>query len=157
MKLHQLIPTTTRSKKRLGRGIGTGRGKTGGRGTKGAKARGKIPLGFIGGTLPLYKKLPLRRGLGNPKVSVKMLPINVSSLAVLKPNSKVDIEILIQSGIVKEKEIRKVGVKIVGNGDLNIPLTVAVPISKSAAAVIDKAGGKVILQLKDHPERSRRI
>lgn len=157
MKLHQLIKTTTRSRKRVGRGIGSGKGKTAGRGTKGAKARGKIPLGFIGGTLPLYKKLPFRRGLGNPKVSAKMLPINVSSLAVLKPSSKVDIAILIQSGIVKEKEIRKVGVKIVGKGDLNIPLTVAVPISKSAAAVIEKAGGKVIRQLADHPERSRRI
>lgn len=143
MKLHQLIPTTTRSKKRLGRGIGTGRGKTAGRGTKGAKARGKMPLGFIGGTLPLYKKLPFRRGLGNPRVSAKMLPINVSSLAILKPRSKVDIEILIQSGIVKESKIKKVGVKIVGKGDLNIPLTVLLPISKSAAAVILKAGGKI--------------
>lgn len=143
MKLHQLIKTTTRSRKRVGRGIGSGKGKTAGRGTKGAKARGKIPLGFIGGTLPLYKKLPFRRGLGNLKASVKMLPINVSSLEVLKPNSKVDIEILIQSGIVKEKEIRKVGVKIVGKGDLNIPLIIAVPISKSAAAVIAKAGGKI--------------
>lgn len=143
MKLHQLIKTTTRGRKRVGRGIGSGKGKTAGRGTKGAKARGKIPLGFIGGTLPLYKKLPFRRGLGNPKVSVKMLPINVSSLSIFSSHSKVDIASLIQSGIVKEKEIRKVGVKIVGRGGLDIPLTVSLPTSKSAAAVIEKAGGRI--------------
>ena len=57
--------------KRLGRGIGSGKGKTGGRGSKGQKARGKVPLAFAGSNLPLYKKLPLRKGLGNRKVSGK--------------------------------------------------------------------------------------
>ncbi len=71
MKLHQLSVVSHRSKKRVGRGLGSGKGKTGGRGTKGQKARGKIALGFIGGTLPLYKKLPYRRGLGNAKQTQK--------------------------------------------------------------------------------------
>lgn len=70
MKLNQLIKVKTKNKKRLGRGIGSGKGKTAGRGTKGQKARGKIPAGFVGAT-PLYKKLPLRRGKGNPKLSKK--------------------------------------------------------------------------------------
>lgn len=68
MKLHQLTKIKTKDKKRLGRGIGSGKGKTAGRGTKGQKARGKIPQTFTGG-LSLYKKLPLRRGYGNPKMS----------------------------------------------------------------------------------------
>lgn len=65
MKLNQLPKLKNRGKKRLGRGLGSGKGKTAGRGTKGQKARGKIPVNFSGAGLALYKKLPLRRGKGN--------------------------------------------------------------------------------------------
>lgn len=70
MKLHELMKVRAKSRKRLGRGLGSGKGKTAGRGTKGQKARGKIPATFVG-SLPLYKKLPLKRGQGNPKPSKK--------------------------------------------------------------------------------------
>lgn len=70
MKLHELMKIKTKNRKRLGRGLGSGKGKTVGRGTKGQKARGKMPAGFVG-NLPLYKKLPLRRGKGNPNPSKK--------------------------------------------------------------------------------------
>ena len=79
-----------RHKKRLGRGIGSGKGKTAGRGTKGQKARGKIPATFVG-SLPFYKKLPLRRGQGNPKLSDKLVPIKLSKLNVFKSKTVVDL------------------------------------------------------------------
>ena len=69
MKLNELVKLKSRGKKRVGRGLGSKLGKTAGRGTKGQKARGKIPAGFTGAGLPTYKKLPLRRGLGNPSPS----------------------------------------------------------------------------------------
>ena len=62
MQLHKLFKTTDKKAKRVGRGLGSGKGKTSGRGMKGQKSRENIPAGFIGGTLPLYKKLPYRRG-----------------------------------------------------------------------------------------------
>lgn len=71
MRLNELIKIVSIKNKRLGRGVGSSKGKTAGRGTKGQKARGKIPAGFSGGGLPAFKKLPLRRGLGNPSPSKK--------------------------------------------------------------------------------------
>lgn len=131
-------------KKRLGRGHGSGRGKTAGRGTKGQKAREKIKLGFEGGQLPLIKRLPLRRGKGRNK-SLKPGPIvvNIKYLNVLPKGSLVDLETLIQTRIVKEDEARQFGVKILGDGELNIPLTVKLPCSGGAKEKIEKAGGKV--------------
>lgn len=143
MKLHQLPKTHARSKKRLGRGLGSGKGKTGGRGTKGQKARGKIPALFAGGGLALYRKLPFRRGWGNKKASVKALPVDISKLVVFKNKAEVSLESLIEQGVVK-KEALKRGVKIVGNGTLKSSLVVKVSTSKSAAQVIEKAGGKVV-------------
>lgn len=142
MKLHQLIKITARSKKRIGRGIGSGKGKTAGRGTKGQKARGKIALGFAGGALPLYKRLPFRRGLGNPKRSVKPRPLSLSKLSFFKEGASVDLENLIQAGLISVKEARKRGVKIVGSGKTR-KLIVNLPTSKAAAAKISQAGGKV--------------
>lgn len=144
MKLHQLPKTTTRSKKRVGRGIGSGRGKTATRGTKGQKARGKVALGFIGGTLPLYKKLPFRRGLGNPKISGKMLPVKVSHLNNFKTGEEVDLSALIGAGLVKEKQAIRWGVKIVGDGEIKVPLKVKLPTTRSAARKIKQAKGEVI-------------
>lgn len=141
MKLHELLKVKTRSKKRLGRGLGSGKGKTGGRGTKGQKARGTIPVTFTGG-LSLYKKLPLRRGKGNPKASAKMKIINLDKLNVFKSKEVVDMEKLISAKIISEKEAKQ-GVKILGNGEINQILTVKLPVSDSARKKIEKSGGKV--------------
>lgn len=141
MKLHQLIKINTKSKKRVGRGIGSGLGKTSGRGSKGQKARGKIPVGFSG-NLPLYKKLPLRRGLGNRKISSKPKLLNLTSLNVFKAKTVVDIERLVEEKIISRKDLKK-GVKILGDGEINTSLIIKLPVSKSAKEKILKKGGKV--------------
>jgi len=144
MKLENLPKITERKKKRLGQGHGSGRGKTAGRGTRGQKARNKIPLSFEGGALRLIKRLPFRRGRGKNKVfRKKPIEINVKVLNLLKKNSIVDIEILAKSKIVDKNEAKIYGVKILGDGDLSIPLTVKLPVSKGAERKILKAGGKV--------------
>ena len=143
MKLHLLPKTTKTKQKRLGRGIGSGRGKTSARGTKGQKARGKIPQGFTGENLPLYKKLPYRRGLGNRKVSVKQLVIDVTRLERIKAKTIVEVSTLIDHKMVDARQATVKGVKIVGKGPLTVALTVKLPTSKAAAAAITKAGGSV--------------
>lgn len=140
MKMHQLLKTNDISKKRLGRGLGSGRGKTGGRGSKGQKARGKIPVGFVG-SLPLYKKLPLRRGLGNVKITSKLKPISLSLLNKVSPKSIVDLEQLLKFGIIKPKDAKQ-GVKILG-GKIEKALTLKLPTSASAKKEIEKNGGKI--------------
>lgn len=142
MKLDNLPKIMTPSKKRLGRGLGSGKGKTGGRGTKGQKARGKVRLGFVGGGLPLYRKLPLKRGKGNPRLGVEAFPLNLSKLGNLKSGSVVDIDTLIENKIVSKRNAKK-GVKILGTGDIKIPLSVQLPVSKLAGEKIISAGGKV--------------
>lgn len=143
MKLSQLIKVIAKGKKRVGRGIGSGKGRTAGRGSKGQKARGKIPLGFAGGALPLYKKLPFRRGLGNPRVSAKLMPIDTAELSVFKSGSVVNLQSLIERGIVKEKDGQKYGVKIVGNKKMKVALKVKLSATAAATKVIEQAGGKV--------------
>lgn len=143
MKLHELTKIVSRSKKRLGRGLGSGRGKTSGRGTKGQKARGKIPTSFIGGTLPLYKKLPLRRGKGNHKLGIKPKVINLSSLEVFKANNTVDLEAIIAQGLVKQKDALKYGVKILGGGKLEKSIKVNLPMSLQAQKRKEKAVGGI--------------
>lgn len=146
MKLSSLPKTTKKSTKRVGRGAGSGRGKTAGRGTKGQKARGKLPIThphYEGGQRPLFKRLPLRRGKGNPKISKKPIIVNLKTLNILPKNSQVDLDLLVKSQIVAHDDALAYGVKILGDGQINIPLTVKLPISKSAAAKIAKAGGKV--------------
>lgn len=141
MNLHQLLKVKTKAKKRLGRGLGSGKGKTGGRGTKGQKARGTIPVTFTG-SLSLYKKLPLRRGKGNAKVSTKVKVVNLSRLSVFKAKEVVNIEKLIEAKIISSKEAKK-GVKILGNGEIDKILTIKLSVSDSAQRKIEKAGGKV--------------
>lgn len=144
MNLSQLLTVKARSQKRVGRGLSSGKGKTAGRGSKGQKARGSVARGFIGGTLPIYKKLPFRRGLGNSKRSSKMLPLSLSSLSVFKAESTVDLEGLIKQGIVKKSEAQKYGVKIMGTGEIDKALIVKVPVTSAAVVKIEKAGGKVV-------------
>lgn len=146
MELNKLSKITKRSKKRLGRGLGSGRGKTSGRGTKGQKARGKVKLGYEGGQLSLVKRLPFRRGRGrNISLRHKPLIINVKFLNLLPAKTEVDIKTLVKYGILKEEDAG-FGVKILGEGSLTKPLIVRLPSSKGARKKIEVAGGKVELQ-----------
>lgn len=144
MSLNKLTKISKNKKRRLGQGHGSGRGKTAGRGTKGQKARRNIPLFFEGGALPLIKRLPFRRGKGKNKV-FKPSPVilNVKVLNLLKKDTIVDIDSLIKNRIVDENDAKAYGVKILGDGELKVSLTVNLPVSKSAAVKIQKAGGKV--------------
>lgn len=140
MKLSQLKKITTRSKKRLGRGHGSGKVKTSGRGTKGQKARGKIPVGFEGGQLPLIKRLPLLRGKGkNASRKAKAFAVNVGRLDLLPAKSVITVEALRKQGLIGD--VTKV--KIVGNTKLSNAYTVKVSSSQAAKSAIEKAGGKV--------------
>mgnify|MGYP001568671822 CR=1 FL=1 len=144
MKLSSLTKITKTRKKRLGQGHGSGRGKTAGRGTKGQKAKGKIPLSFEGGALTLIKRLPFMRGKGKNKAFKKgPIIVNVKVLNLLKKGTIVDVKSLIESQIVDADYAKKHGVKILGDGDLSVSLIVKLPVSKGALKKILKAGGKV--------------
>ncbi|QQG43635.1 MAG: 50S ribosomal protein L15 [Candidatus Daviesbacteria bacterium] len=132
-----------KNKKRIGRGIGSGKGKTAARGSKGQKARGAVPATFVGGGLPLYRKLPLRRGKGNPQKKDKVLAIPLEKLLNFKSKSTVDVEALVKTGIIPQKSSER-SIKILGTADLKNPLTVKLPTSQSAKEAIKKAGGEVI-------------
>lgn len=141
MKLHELLKVKSRGKKRLGQGLGSGKGKTAGRGTKGQKARGKIPATFTG-NLAFYKKLPLRRGKGNPKLSIKPKVINLSQLNIIKAKEIVNVAKLLEAKIISEKDAKR-GVKILGSGNLSHVLTIKLPVSGAARRKIIELGGKV--------------
>jgi large subunit ribosomal protein L15 len=149
MKLNQLPKTTAKSKKRVGRGYGSGKGgHTAGRGQKGQKSRGQVGLLFEGTKMrkSLIRRLPMRRGKGKLKPSSKKpIIINVKYLNLLKANSQVTIENLVKEGLVV-KEALKVGVKVLGDGQLTKKLTVKLPVSKGAEKKIKKAGGKVVFE-----------
>ncbi len=142
MKLHELHPAegSTTAEKRLGRGVGSGLGKTSGKGHKGAKARsggGKRP-GFEGGQMPLYRRVP-KRGFTNI-FGVDYATVNVERLEVFEDGAVVDAQALKDAGIIK-KELG--GVKIMGNGDLTKKLTVkAAKFTASAKEKIEALGGK---------------
>lgn len=142
MRLHELVKIQKKSSKRLGRGVGSGFGKTAGRGTKGQKARGRIPVGFSG-DLAFYKKLPRKKGMGNSKISVKSKLIKLSSLNVFKNKTIVDITELLQAKIISQKDKLR-GVKILSTGEITQALTIKLPVSKIARQKIEKAGGKVL-------------
>ena len=145
MQLNKLSKISEKSKKRLGRGHGSGRVKTSGRGTKGQKARGKIRLGFEGGQLPLIKRLPLRRGRGrNKSLAHGPLIVNVKYLNLLPAETEVTLKVLIAAKIVEENEAKNLGVKILGDGELKNPLKVMLPCSGGAKKKIEKAGGTVV-------------
>ena len=142
MKLHELKPAagSTTASKRLGRGVGSGLGKTSGKGHKGAKARsggGKRP-GFEGGQMPLYRRVP-KKGFSNYPFKKIYETVNVERLEVFENGEVVTPETLIEKGI-----IRKVcdGVKIMGNGDLTKKLTVkAAKFTATAKDKIEAVGG----------------
>ena len=138
MNLTNLTKITTKSKKRVGLGHGSGRGKTSGRGTKGQLARHSSKIGFDGDGSPLIRRLPFLRGKGrNKSLQVKPLIVNIKALNVFSENDIVDIESLAKHRLVKLKEANLKGVKILGDGELQKKLTIKLPISKKAAKKIE--------------------
>ncbi len=143
MKLHELQPAagSVRDVKRIGRGHGSGQGKTAGKGHKGQKARsgGSIRPGFEGGQMPLQRRMP-KRGFNNI-FAKEFATVNVSELEKrFESGAVVDADALIESGAIKNA---KDGVKILGSGELTKSLTVkAVKFTDSAREKIEKAGGK---------------
>lgn len=141
---HSLQKQTTKSLRRVGRGHGTGRGKTSGRGQKGQNARSNRALSFEGGALPLIKRLPFRRGKGrNASLKGKPVIVNLKALNLLPASSVVDIETLIKHNIVEASDAKKFGVKILGEGEIEKALTLKLPSSNSVRVKIEKAGGSV--------------
>ncbi len=129
------------SKKRLGRGIGSGLGKTSGKGHKGQNARsgGGVRPGFEGGQNPLYRRLP-KKGFSNAKFKKVYTIVNVSSLNGLKAGSEVDVLTLLDNGIISKVE--KDGIKILGNGELTVALKIkANKFTESAKEKIIAVGG----------------
>ena len=143
MKLHELKPAigSTTAPKRLGRGVGSGLGKTSGKGHKGAKARsggGKRP-GFEGGQMPLTRRLP-KRGFTNI-FGKEYATVNVSKLNCFEDGTVVTNEVLVEAGLIKKTLD---GVKILGGGELQKKLTVSVDkVTDSAKEKIEAIGGKV--------------
>ena len=143
MKLHELRPSegAFKTSKRLGRGTGSGLGKTSGKGHKGQNARsgGGVRPGFEGGQLPLFRRLP-KRGFSNAMFKVEYATINVSDLEKFEEGAVVTPELLKEMGILKKQ---LAGVKVLGDGELTKKLTVkANKFSKSAIEKIEAIGGK---------------
>ena len=141
MKLNEL-ESLKKDRKRVGRGPGSGNGKTSGKGHKGQNARsgGGVRPGFEGGQLPLYRRLS-KRGFNNYNFRTVYATVNVSDLEVFEEGTVVTKELLIEKGLVK-KELD--GIKVLGNGELTKKLSVSAnKFSKSAEAAITAKGGSV--------------
>ena len=143
MKVHDIAPSegARKKRKRVGRGPGSGHGKTSCRGHKGQKSRsgGSIPPGFEGGQMPLQRRLP-KRGFTNIFKKHYAL-INVRDLEGFAPNADLDREALREAGLVKKVKDK---VKLLGDGEISHPVTIKVhKVSKTAKEKIERAGGKV--------------
>ena len=139
MKLHELTPSegSRFSRRRIGRGDSSGQGKTSGRGQKGQKARGKVRVGFEGGQMPLYRRIP-KHGFTNINRK-EYAVVNLDGLNRFDDGAEVTPESLKEAGLVKKSS----AVKVLGNGKLNKKLTVkASKFSATAVAAIEAAGGK---------------
>jgi large subunit ribosomal protein L15 len=149
MKLNQIAdkPGARKNRMRVGRGIGSGMGKTGGRGGKGQTARSGVRIkGFEGGQMPLHRRLP-KRGFRNTAFAVKFNEINLGKVqtaidaGLLDPKSLVDAAAMVKAGLMRRE---KGGVKLLGEGELKAKVAFAVfGASKSAIAAVEKAGGSV--------------
>lgn len=145
MKLHELQPAegSKQSPKRVGRGIGSGLGKTSGKGHKGQKARsggGKGPY-FEGGQTPLQRRMP-KRGFSNARFKVEYTEVNVGLLDRFSADSVITPEFLQEQGVVKQ--VKNGGIKILGNGEVTKAFKVQTnAISQAAQAKIEAAGGSV--------------
>jgi large subunit ribosomal protein L15 len=144
MKLETLEKVKNiRKAKRLGRGESSGKGKTSGKGYKGQKVRGSVRLGFEGGQLPIIKRLPFRRGIGN-NLSLDRITLTLTQLSRFSEGTSVDEKLLLEKGLIK-KSARPRVIKIVANGEINNALKVHFPATKKAKSLIEKAGGEVVL------------
>jgi large subunit ribosomal protein L15 len=152
MKLNELSPKpgSAKTKKRVGRGIGSGKGKTSGRGVKGQKARSGVAIkGFEGGQMPMYRRLP-KRGFNNifskaySEVNVGRIQQAVDA-GKLDAKAKLDAAALVDAGVITKLE--KDGVRLLGNGELKAAIEISVAgASKGAIAAVEKAGGKVHIE-----------
>ncbi len=144
LKLHDLRPApgAHKEKTRVGRGEGS-KGKTAGRGTKGTKARHRVPAGFEGGQMPLHRRLPKLKGFSNAKFTTTYQVVNTGRLGELyRSGGEVTPESLAANGAVRRGEL----VKVLGNGDLSVALRVSAhAVSQSARRKIEAAGGTVTL------------
>src|SRR5215472_9182822 len=148
MKLNELADRegATRNRFRIGRGIGSGKGKTGGRGGKGQTARAGVRIkGFEGGQMPLHRRLP-KRGFNNI-FALKLNEVNLDRIqaaidrGALDAKETVDVEALVRGGVLRRA---KDGVRLLGRGEIKVALQFAVHgASKSAIAAVEKAGGAV--------------
>jgi large subunit ribosomal protein L15 len=149
MKLHELAgrPGARKSRKRIGRGIGSGSGKTGGRGGKGQTARSGVRIkGFEGGQMPLHRRLP-KRGFKNTMFALKLNEVNLGRIQEaidagrLAAGDKIDAAVLVKAGILRRA---KDGVRLLGGGEIKDKVALSVyGASKSAVAAVEKAGGTV--------------
>ena len=149
MKLHELSGRAgaRKTRKRIGRGIGSGKGKTGGRGGKGQTARSGVRIkGFEGGQMPLHRRLP-KRGFKNTAFALKLNEVNLGRIQaaidakVIDPAAKIDAAALVKAGLLRRA---KDGVRLLGTGEIKAKVTLSVyGASKSAVAAVEKAGGTV--------------
>ena len=149
MRLHELAgrPGARKTRKRIGRGIGSGKGKTGGRGGKGQTARSGVRIkGFEGGQMPLHRRLP-KRGFKNAKFAVKLNEVNLGRVqaaidaGLLDAAETIDAAALVKAGVLRRA---KEGVRILGAGEIKVKASFSVyGASKSAVAAVEKAGGSV--------------
>ncbi|EAP91222.1 probable 50s ribosomal protein l15 [Oceanicaulis sp. HTCC2633] len=159
MRLNELRDNdgATKSRMRVGRGIGSGKGKTGGRGVKGQKSRSGVAIkGFEGGQMPLYQRLP-KRGFNKPnrlafaEVTLAKLQAAVDA-GKLDAKTPVDAEALIKAGVIRRA---KDGVRVIGGGELKAKLELTVAGgSKPAIEAVEKAGGKVTVLAKSAKDQS---
>ncbi len=157
MKLNELAPSpgSTRKRFRIGRGIGSGKGKTGGRGGKGQTARAGVRIkGFEGGQMPLHRRLP-KRGFKNVKFTRRLNEINIGQVQAaidagrLEAGATVDVAAMVKAGLLRRA---KDGVRLLGDGEIKTKVDFAVfGASKSARAAVEKAGGSVKI-LAPQPE-----
>ncbi|MDJ0914217.1 MAG: 50S ribosomal protein L15 [Desulfobacterales bacterium] len=143
MKLNELSPAkhSRKARKRIGRGVGSGCGTTAGRGTKGHNSRsgGGVRPGYEGGQMPIHRRLP-KRGFTN-KFKKQIAVINIRDLQQFESGTVIDTQALVGKNLVKG---RYDGIKLLGQGDIDIALTIKVnQVSKNAQAKIEKAGGSI--------------
>jgi large subunit ribosomal protein L15 len=149
MKLHELSARagSRKIRKRIGRGIGSGTGKTGGRGGKGQTARSGVRIkGFEGGQMPLHRRVP-KRGFKNTMFARKLNEVNLGRIqsaidaGMLDPAAKIDAAALVKAGIIRRT---KDGIRLLGAGEIKAKVALSVyGASKSAVAAVEKAGGTV--------------
>ena len=159
MRLHELRdnPGATKKAKRVGRGPGSGKGKTAGRGIKGQKSRSGVAIkGYEGGQMPVYRRLP-KRGFNNP-FRKEFAVINLDGLqkfidaGKLDASAKIDEDALVASGLVRRKLD---GVRLLGRGELSQAVTLEITgASKSAVAAVEKAGGSIALAAPEKAEEA---